>query len=280
MAVETSRPIIDDFAHKLTVSLPPEPIHLDADLTRLAQVFSNLLNNASRYMEPHGHIWLTAERQGNEVVVSVRDIGIGIAAEQLPRIFEIFSQVDRSLERSQGGLGIGLTLVKQLVEMHDGTVEAKSDGLGRGAEFRVRLPVESVASSTGDSGKPEEPAALESALRILIVDDNRDSAESLAMMLHMLGHEIRVAHDGKQGADAAEDFRPAVVLLDIGLPSMNGYEVCRHIRSQPWGSEMIVVALTGWGQEEDRRKSSEAGFDHHIVKPINPRELMTILAEQ
>jgi PAS domain S-box-containing protein len=278
-AVETSRPMIDYLGHKLTVTLPNETIIVDADLTRLAQVFSNLLNNSAKYMDRGGHIRLTAERRGSDVVVSVKDTGIGIAADHLPRIFEMFSQVECSLERSQGGLGIGLTLVKRLVEMHGGVIDARSDGLGTGAEFAVRLPV--VVGATEGLTAPsenDEPSAPKSSLRILIVDDNRDGADSLVMLLRIMGNDTRTAYDGQQGVDAAEEFRPDVILLDIGLPKLNGYEACRRIREQPWGKSVLLIAVTGWGQEDDRQRSREAGFDHHMVKPVDPRALMKLLA--
>jgi PAS domain S-box-containing protein len=276
-AVETSRPMIEHMDHELTVALPDQPIVVDADLTRLSQVFSNLLNNSAKYMDRGGHIRLSAERDGNDVVVSVKDTGIGISAEHLSRIFEMFSQVNDSLERSQGGLGIGLTLVRRLVEMHGGRIEARSDGLGCGAEFLVRLPI------VEDSGPPaiqekDEPAPLKSSLRILLVDDNRDSANSLAMLLQVMGNDTRTAYDGQQGVDVAEEFRPDVVLLDIGLPKLNGHAACRHIREQEWGKSTVLIAVTGWGQEEDRRRSQEAGFDYHMVKPVDPQDLMKLLA--
>jgi PAS domain S-box-containing protein len=277
-AVETSRPLVEQMGHGLTVTLPGQQLVVDADPTRLAQVFVNLLNNAAKYTERGGHVWLTAERQGSDAVVSVRDTGVGIAADQLPRIFDMFSQVARSLERSQGGLGIGLTLVRRLVEMHDGRIEARSEGVGRGSEFVVRLPVVVEASVPPPAERPE-PAAPRSSLRILIVDDNRDGADSLGMMLRMMGNDTRTAYDGQQGVDAAGEFRPDVILLDIGLPRLNGYEACRRIRGQPWGTGVVLIAVTGWGQEEDRRRSHEAGFDHHMVKPVDPQSLMKLLAE-
>ena len=277
-AVETSRPMIDHLGHELTVTLPKQPIIVDADLTRLAQVFSNLLNNSAKYMDRGGRIRVAAERQGSDVVASVKDTGIGIAADQLPRIFEMFSQVDRSLERSQGGLGIGLTLVKRLVEMHGGRIEARSEGLGQGAEFVVRLPVVVGASGPQAPSGEDEPAAPNSSLRILIVDDNRDGADSLVMLLRLMGNDTRTAYDGQQGVDVAGEFRPDVILLDIGLPKLNGYEACRRIREQPWAKSVVLIAVTGWGQEDDRRRSHEAGFDHHMVKPVAPQDLMKLLA--
>jgi PAS domain S-box-containing protein len=277
-AVETSRPMIDHLGHELTVSLPDEPIIVDADLTRLAQVFSNLLNNSAKYMDPGGRIRLTAERRGEEVLVSVRDTGIGIAADQLSRIFEIFSQVEGSLERAQGGLGIGLTLVKRLVEMHGGRIEATSEGLGKGAEFLARLPVVAVAAGPLAAGGRDELGPVSSPLRIMIVDDNEDAANSLGMLLDLMGNDIRMGHDGLEAMNLAREYRPDVVLLDIGLPKLNGYEVARSIRQEPWGERTVLIAVTGWGQEADRRRSRESGFDHHMVKPVDPDELMRILA--
>jgi CheY-like chemotaxis protein/two-component sensor histidine kinase len=279
-AVETSRPLIEAAGHELTVTLPPEPIPLDADLTRLAQVFANLLNNAAKYTGQGGHIWLTAERHGGEVLVKVRDTGLGIPADMLSKIFEMFAQVDRSLERSQGGLGIGLTLVKRLVEMHGGSVEARSDGPGMGSEFTVRLPV-AMASASHQPQPPKgegEKTAAPARRRILVVDDNKDSADSMSMMLSIAGMEARTAYDGLEAVAVAAAFNPDVVLLDIGLPKLNGYEAARRIREQPWGKDMVLVAVTGWGQEEDRRRSQEAGFNFHMVKPVDPAALERLLA--
>jgi PAS domain S-box-containing protein len=277
-AVEASRPFIKRMGHELTVTTPKQLVLLDADLTRLAQVFINLLNNAAKYSDRGGHIWLTVERQGSDVVVSVKDTGIGIDANNLPRIFDPFTQVDRSLAKSQGGLGIGLTLVKQLVEMHGGRIEAKSDGPGKGSEFVVRLPV--VVETSGSLLPTEaETTAPKSSLRILIVDDSRDGADSLGLMLRLMGNDIRTAYDGEEAVAAAGAFRPDVVLLDIGLPKLNGYEACHRIREQPWSKGMVVIAVTGWGQEEDRRRSHEAGFDKHLVKPVEPQTLMKLLGE-
>jgi PAS domain S-box-containing protein len=277
-AVEASRPLIDRMGHELTITRPSHPIYLDADMTRLTQVFGNLLNNAAKYTQRGGRIWLTAERQGSDAVVSVRDDGIGIDPALMPHIFGMFMQVDRSLERSQGGLGIGLTLVKRLVEMHGGTIDARSEGPGRGSEFIVRLPIV-VEAAVPPPAEREESAAPRSSFRILIVDDNRDGADSLAMMLRSMGNEPRTAYDGQQALDEAEEFRPDVVLLDIGLPKLNGYEACRRIRERPWGKSVVLIALTGWGQDEDRRRSRESGFDHHMVKPVDPLDLMKLLAD-
>ncbi|MBY0527310.1 MAG: CHASE3 domain-containing protein [Gemmataceae bacterium] len=279
-AVETSRPLIEASKHELTVALPPTPIYVDADVTRLAQVFSNLLNNSAKYTERGGRIWLTVERQGSDVVVSVKDTGVGIPGNMLPHVFGMFTQVDRSLERSQGGLGIGLTLVKRLVEMHGGTVTAHSDGHGQGSEFIVRLPavsVRTVGSAVPPSDDPA-PSAARPAHRVLVADDNEDAAASLAMLLKVMGHEPHVVHDGAQAVEAATTFKPDVVLLDIGMPKMNGYEAAQRIRQLPGGKSMTLVALTGWGQDEDRRRSEEAGFDHHMVKPVDPAALENLLA--
>lgn len=277
-AMETSRLTIEEMGHRLHVALPPEPIIMDADLTRLAQVFLNLLNNAAKYSEPQGEIWLTAELNGPEVVVSVRDRGIGIAPAQLPQIFDLFSQIDRSLEKCQGGLGIGLMLVKRLVEMHGGSVEAKSAGVGLGSEFVVRLPT--VAASEAKS----EPHALlcagpgsPSRGRVMIADDNSDAAVTAQIFLELMGFEVATAHDGLQAVDVANAFRPSVILLDIGMPGLNGYEACRRIHQQPWSAESTFIALTGWGKEEDREKSRAAGFDHHLVKPVDPATLENLL---
>jgi PAS domain S-box-containing protein len=276
-AVETSRPLIEEQGHELTVALPGEPVYLDADLTRLAQVLLNLLTNAAKYTDRGGRIRLTAGRQGGEVVVSVQDTGIGIPADKLPTLFAMFSQVEGSVARSQGGLGIGLCLAKRLVEMHGGRIEAHSDGPGKGSEFVVRLPLPDGAAAAPAPAGSSGPAAG-ALFRILIVDDNRDGADSLAMMLQMLGNDTRTAYDGAEALSAAAAFRPDVILLDIGLPRLTGYEVCRRLRAEPGGAGVVVIAQTGWGQEEDRRKSHEAGFDHHLVKPVDPDALLQLLA--
>lgn len=277
-AVETSRPLIEKMGHELIVSLPQAPIILQADLTRLAQVFMNLLNNAAKYSEPNSRIWLTATQQDDEVVVEVRDNGIGILVEDLPRVFDMFSQINPSTERTQGGLGIGLTLVRQLVEMHGGRIEASSAGSGQGSKFTVHLPL--LVTPAGSASTPEvEPATAPSALRILVVDDNKDSADTLATMLNFMGYETRSAYDGQQGFDTAQEFLPDVILLDIGLPVLNGYEVCKQIREQPWGQNITMIALTGWSQEKDRSRAHEAGFDQHLVKPVNAATLAKLLSE-
>ena len=276
-AVETSRPLIDSFGHELIVDLPLHPITVDADLIRLAQVFSNLLNNAAKYSEQGGRIHLSVARQGSDVVASVKDTGIGISRDQLPHIFEMFSQVDRSLEKAHGGLGIGLTLVKRLMELHGGSVTAKSDGNGLGSEFIVRMPILNEAHPPKFVIN-EEPMMPKSSLRIMIVDDNRDGADSLGIMLRFMGNDIRTAYDGQQGVELAREYLPDVALFDIGLPKLNGYEACRRIREQQWGKDIVLVAVTGWGQDEDRRRSHEAGFDFHLVKPVEPQALMQMLS--
>jgi PAS domain S-box-containing protein len=278
IAIESARPLIETSAHELTVTMPHEPIYVQADLVRLAQVFLNLLNNAAKYTDRAGHIWLTAERRGNEAVVAVRDTGIGIASEHLPHVFEMFAQVASALERSQGGLGIGLSLVKGLVELHGGTIDVRSGGPKAGSEFTVHLPVMDVPIEAPLVSCRGEKVSRVAKLRILVVDDLRDSADSMAMMLQTMGHETCKAYDGIEALQAAAAFQPSIVLLDIGLPKMNGYEVARHIREQPWGGNVALVALTGWGQEEDKRRALEAGFDHHLTKPVEAAALEKLLA--
>jgi len=275
-AVETARPLMDQGGHELTVSLPPQPIWLYADAARLEQVVVNLLTNAAKYTDEGGRIWLTVGQEGEECVLRVRDTGVGIAPELLPRIFDLFTQAERSLDRSQGGLGIGLALVQRLVEMHEGRVEVYS-ALGQGSEFVVRLPV-APAPAPGPSPpeKAAEPAG--SSLRVLAVDDNVDAAETLAMLLKASGHDARIAHDGPTGLEAALAYRPDVVLLDIGLPGIDGLEVAKRIRQQPVLKNVLLVAMTGYGQESDRQLSREAGFDHHLVKPIDFGTVRQILA--
>jgi CheY-like chemotaxis protein len=279
-AVETARPLIEAAGHELAIALPTEPVFLDADLTRLAQVFGNLLTNSAKYTEAGGHIRLDAVLVDGEVVVSVRDTGIGIPAEALPTIFDMFSQVDRSLERSTGGLGIGLALVRGLVEMHGGSVSAKSDGPGHGSTFTVRLPVlkarnELTPTRLGDGLSVGRGPRR----RILVVDDNRDSAESMAALLGLLGNEVITAHDGIEAIEAAEQVRPDVVFMDVGMPRLNGYEATRRIREQPWGSGVTIIALTGWGQDADRAQSAAAGCDGHLVKPVSLPDLQNVLSE-
>ncbi len=279
-AVETARPLIDAAGHTLVVSLPPEPVALDADLTRLAQVFANLLNNSAKYTDRGGHIWLTAEQRGDDVFVAVRDDGIGIPAESLPTIFDMFSQVDRTIERSRGGLGIGLALVKGLVEMQGGTVTAESAGAGKGSTFTVRLPaLESCLEPATPETPEREPAANGPKRRILVVDDNRDAVTSLARLLRLVGNEVQTAHDGLEATETADEFRPEIILMDVGMPRLNGYEATRRIREQPWGQSIIIIALTGWGQQGDRLQSRDAGCNGHLVKPVTLPELEKLLAQ-
>jgi PAS domain S-box-containing protein len=279
-AVETSRPLIDARHQELTVTFPPQPIELEADPTRVAQVISNLLNNAAKYTENGGHIWLTVGREGSEAVVRVRDSGIGISPDLLPRIFDLFTQADRSLDRSQGGLGIGLTLVRRLVEMHGGNVTVHSPGPGKGSEFIVRLPAQREVRDSKNTAHRQDPAGRQAAApfprRVLVVDDNADSAESIAILLQLRGHEVRTALDGRTALEIARQYRPEVILLDIGLPNVDGYEVARQLRREFSQENPLLVAVTGYGQSEDRRKSAQAGFDHHLVKPVNMDDLETV----
>jgi PAS domain S-box-containing protein len=277
-ALEASRPLFEEREHDLVVSMPDAPIPLLADPTRLAQVFLNLLNNAARYTRPGGRIELTVERGDLEATVRVKDNGIGIPRDLLPRVFEPFAQADSSLERGDGGLGIGLTLVERLVTLHGGTVEARSEGAGQGSTFLVRLPIAAEAEMRPTTAAPAANSAGAAARRILIVDDNRDAADSLGMLLKMLGNQVFTARDGLEAVGAAAEFRPDVVLLDIGLPKLNGYEAARRIRAQRGGDGMLLVALTGWGQPEDRRRSREAGFDHHLTKPVDFKDMKELLA--
>jgi signal transduction histidine kinase len=281
-AVETSKPLMVQRGHELIVETDDEPIYLDGDLIRLAQVISNLLNNAAKYTEIGGRIWLTAARQESSVVITVRDTGIGIAPEVLSRIFEMFTQVGRAMGGSQGGLGIGLTLVRRLVQMHGGVISVHSDGHGKGSEFVISLPLyERQAPSEVSSAALEPsgtPALKSGPIRILVVDDNRDSADSLGLLLELVGNEVRVVHDGQAAVDAANEFQPNVVLLDIGLPTLNGYEAARKIREQAWSKQVVLIAVTGWGEDVDRQRSKQAGFDHHLVKPVDLDALTALLA--
>jgi PAS domain S-box-containing protein len=278
-AVEASRPLIDALGHELVIAVPPEPILLDVDPTRLSQVLMNLLNNAAKYMDRGGRIRLSARREGGLLLIEVKDTGIGIPGEMLPRVFEMFTQVDRSLDRARGGLGIGLTLVQRLVELHGGTVEARSDGPGKGSEFIVRLPVApSESPKPAKSIQVDEKRTSTPKRRILIVDDNKDSANSLGMLLRLMGNDVRMAYDGLEAVGAATAFQPELMLLDIGLPKLDGYEVARRIRHEH-GDQVMLIALTGWGQEDDRRRSREAGFDHHLTKPVDVNALQSLLAD-
>jgi PAS domain S-box-containing protein len=271
-AVETARPAIDVGKHELRIELPAEPVQLDVDALRIAQVLGNLLTNAAKYTSAQGTIKLIAAREGSEAVVRVIDNGIGLAAEDLPRIFQMFAQVRPTLDRKEAGLGIGLALSKALVELHGGELEGRSEGLGKGSEFIVRLavaePQPGVAAGI-DEAAPATGTGSAAPLRILIADDNRDACESLELLLQLEGHEVRVAYDGEAAIAALAGFRADIALLDIGMPGKNGYEVAAQIRKQPWGAAIHLVALTGWGQAEDQRRSEAAGFDAHLVKPVD-----------
>ncbi|MBI2876111.1 MAG: PAS domain-containing protein [Candidatus Tectomicrobia bacterium] len=277
-AIQTVSPQIQERRHELSITLPSEPLRLEADPVRLEQVLSNLLSNAAKYTPQGGRIWLSAECQGNEAVVRVRDNGIGISSELLPHVFDLFVQAERSSDRSQGGLGIGLALVHNLVEMHGGRVEASSEGPGKGSEFVVRLPALSAASAGQRPAISSTEAVASASRRILLVDDNQDGARMLALILEMQGHQVHIVHDGPSALVAAGEYRPDVVLLDIGLPGMDGYEVARRLRQRADLPPMRLVAITGYGQEEDRQQAREAGFDHHLIKPIDPEELLRLLS--
>ena len=276
-AVETSRLAIERAGHELVVLQVDESILVDGDVTRLAQVVSNLLNNSAKYTHRGGHIKLAVRREGDTAVLSVRDDGIGIPPAMLVKVFELFTQVDRTLEKTTGGLGIGLSLVRGLVEMHGGTVEARSEGEGQGSEFLVRLPLATPAGGSDRAGALAEESVPSARRRVLVVDDNADAVESLAELLELLGNEVRTASDGEAGVRAAEDFRPEVVFMDIAMPKLNGYAAARRIREQPWGKSMTLIALTGWGNQDDRRKTAEAGFDHHLIKPVEYAALTKLL---
>ena len=278
-AMETAQPLIEAQGHQLETSLPSESLLLDGDPVRLAQVVGNLLTNAAKYTESGGRIWLTARREGHEAVLRVRDDGIGIAPDVLPRIFELFMQVDHAATRSQGGLGIGLTLVKNLLGLHGGTITAHSDGLGKGAEFVVRLPLSTRRVQEGRDTGLTAPPSSPSGHRLLVVDDNQDAADSLAMLLELQGHEVRVAHSGPAALEITKGYAPDVVFLDIGMPGMDGYDVARRLRQQPGLENVVLAALTGWGQQEDRRRTADAGFDHHLVKPPEPKAVEGVLAQ-
>jgi PAS domain S-box-containing protein len=278
-ALETCTPLVERQGDELLVTLPDEPVYLDADKTRLAQALGNLVSNAAKYSERGSRIWLTARREGGEVAVSVRDTGVGIPAAMLPRVFDLFTQVDRSLEKAQGGLGVGLTIVKRLVEMHGGSIEAHSEGYGRGSEFIIHLPVAPAPAPEERPAGGDAPARPPAGRRILVADDNVDAADSLAALLRLMGHEVRTAHDGLAAVEAAAALRPDLILLDIGMPKLNGYDTCRRLREQGWIRRPVIVALTGWGQDEDKRRSQEAGFDRHLVKPVEPAALDQLLAE-
>jgi PAS domain S-box-containing protein len=277
-AIASVRPLIERRKHELSVSLPAEPVWVKGDPTRLEQVIVNLLNNAAKYTDEGGHIWLTVKQEDDEfeVVLRVRDTGVGIAPELLPRIFDLFTQASRTLDRSQGGLGIGLSLVQKLVELHGGKVAAHSGGIGHESEFVVRLP---ALSSAGAPAAPIELAQRSGQTsRVLVVDDNVDAADMLVMMLQMFGHEVKAAYSGQGALETAVEYEPDFVLLDIGLPDINGHEVARQLRQHPQTKNVKLIAMTGYGQDSDRELSREAGIDHHLVKPVAPQKLQELLA--
>jgi CheY-like chemotaxis protein len=275
-AVETSEPLLQAAGHQLALTLPSEPLILEGDPVRLAQVLANLLNNAAKFTPPGGQVWLTVRREGDDVVIAVRDTGRGIPQDMLPRVFELFTQGDRAASYAQGGLGIGLALVRSLVGLHGGSVQASSAGAGMGSEFIVRLPVAVDPRPVDRTGQGRTSVAL-APRRVLVVDDNRDAAESIAMLLRLIGAEVRVAYSGTAALELLTSYRPAVVLMDIGMPEMDGYEVARRIRQQSEFRDLTLIALTGWGQEEARRRSRMAGFDYHLIKPADVGALETLL---
>ena len=279
-AMETSTPLLEARHHQLTVSLPPNEVWLEADPSRLAQVIANLLNNAAKYTPEGGHVRLAVEAEQDNVVLRVRDTGVGIGPEMLPKLFQPFIQADVSLDRSQGGLGIGLTLVRGIVELHGGTVRAISEGGGRGSEFVVTLPAAAPPGAPGPKAEDHPPERAPAAQRILVVDDNVDAAETLTVLLRKTGHEVEVARDGPAALEAVRAFQPTTVLLDIGLPGMDGYEVARRMRAQPETRRIFLVALTGYGQEEDRIRCEHAGFDLHLTKPIGADALQDLFVHR
>jgi PAS domain S-box-containing protein len=278
-ALDVCGALAQERRQELTVTMPDEPLYVDVDKTRLVQALCNLVSNSVKYSDPGGRISLTVEHDVDQAVIRVKDSGIGIPPAMLPIVFDLFTQVDHSLEKSQGGLGVGLAIVKRLVEMHGGSVDARSEGSGKGSEFIIRLPV--VLTVVQEQPKPddvEHPGRV-ARRRVLVVDDNIDAANSLAMMLKLVGNEVRLAYDGVEAVEAAAEYRPDVILLDIGMPTLNGYDACRRIREHPWGRKPFIVALTGWGQEEDKRRSRDAGFDSHVVKPVDLNALQQLLAD-
>ncbi len=278
-AVEAIRPHLDAKKHLLSIHVPSEQVLLDADPLRLSQILSNVLMNAVQYTDPNGRIALTGAVNGGTLSLSVSDTGIGIAPESMSGIFAMFSQIEDKPRTSSAGLGIGLALVKHLVELHGGTVEARSGGLGQGSEFIIRLPIASPHQSS-------PPSALASTRlapprrRILIADDNRDAADSLAVLLELAGHDVRVAHSGRSALSLAHTFCPDAAILDIGMPDMNGYDVAHSLRREPWGMRIQLIALTGWGQDADRERAMEAGFDHHVIKPTHPDRLLDLIVNR
>jgi PAS domain S-box-containing protein len=276
-AIETARPVLDTKQHNLSLDLPKHAVPLEADAVRLSQVFSNLLINAAKYTDPGGQIELRAVREGSDVIVTVRDNGIGISADMMPRLFDMFSQAKTALGRAEGGLGIGLSLVRGLVTLHGGSVKAYSQGPGMGSEFVVRLPASTPATEAADFQEGADARVPGAGMKILIVDDNRDAADSCATLLELSGHHVHAAYSGRRALELAETVRPHAVLLDIGLPDFDGYQLAAAIRAAPWGRSMLLIAVTGWGQEGDRRRAFEAGCDHHLTKPIAAEAVESLL---
>ena len=277
-AVEASAAQIERHHHQLKVTYPAQALYVEGDATRLIQVVANLLDNAAKYTNNGGKIWLSAEREGEMAIIRVKDSGIGIPSDVLPRIFDMFTQAGTALERAQGGLGVGLALVERLVKLHGGSVAAYSAGEGQGSQFTIRLPVASAHKKPTPERRDGTRELPEKRCRILVVDDNVDSVDSLAMLLQMMGHEVATASDGESALDQADEFRPDVAILDIGLPKVNGYDLAKQIREHAWGKDVVLVALTGWGQEQHRRRSMESGFNHHLTKPVEFDVLQEILA--
>jgi PAS domain S-box-containing protein len=276
-ALDAVDPLIKEKGHELTVSLPPDPLYLEADATRVLQMMTNLLTNAARYTAEGGHIWLMVQRQDTDAIIKIRDNGLGIPPHKLKRVFEMFMQTSKSKELSNSGLGIGLTLVQKLVEMHHGSVEAHSEGYGQGSEFILRLPLLTPHEYEAKHGNPEAFAAT-NQLRVLIVDDNTDAVKMLSLLVKGYGCEVQTASDGRQAIEAAASFRPAIVLMDLGMPNLNGYEAADYIKSQSWGQNMYLVALSGWGQEADKERTKTVGFDDHLIKPVKTENLQRLLA--
>jgi signal transduction histidine kinase len=278
-AIEASTPLITAGRHELILDLPDEPVWLDADLTRLSQVVSNLLNNAAKYTPNGGKLVLSTRRDGDEVLITVSDNGVGIPSDALPHVFDLFTQVRDNLHRSHGGLGIGLALVKQLVEMHGGTIAAESAGQGKGSAFRMRLPVAQSAQAVAGVAEPPSPVSRQNAtLKVLVVDDNFDVAQTVGWMLETIGHDYRLVHEGKLAIQTAQEYRPDAILLDINMPGMDGYAVCRALREQTLFNDTVIIAQTGWGQTQAHTHAGESGFDHHLVKPVNMDRLEQLLA--
>jgi PAS domain S-box-containing protein len=275
-AIETARPMLDAKHHTLALDLPTQPLQLEADVVRLAQVFSNLLLNAAKYTDPGGRIQLRAHQEKNEIVVSVRDNGIGIPPDMLPRLFAMFSQAHAAIGRSEG-LGVGLSLVRGIIKLHGGSVEGRSDGPGTGSEFIVRLPAAGAVQELPDRETVAESPLPGAGLKVLVVDDNRDAADTCAMLLEVSGHHVQTAYTGRRALELAEAFRPHALLLDIGLPDVDGYELAQRVRAMPWGRSVVLIAVTGWGQPEDRLRAARAGFDQHLVKPIAPETVESLL---